>query len=217
MTKTAASNFPQLAAFCLLLAACCLMSTLSFAAEPEDLVMKIQKAYEGVKDISGSFVQKSFIKDLKRTDTYRGHFFIRPPSLKWEYAGERPQAIYVDKGHVMIYLKKENQVFKSKFEPATYGQAPLALLAGFGDIRKEFDVIFEAEERITLMPKSPMGNINRIEIAGAAEGFPIKTLSIFDNLSNRVDITLSEVKLNSNLPDSVFKFVPPKNAAVIEN
>jgi outer membrane lipoprotein-sorting protein len=117
----------------------------------------------------------------------------------------------------MIHLIKEKQVFKSKFEPATYGQAPLALLAGFGDIRKEFDVTSAANDKISLTPKKPMGNITRIEITGAQSGFPIRTLSIIDKLSNRVDITLSGVKLNSNLSDSIFKFVPPKNATVIEN
>jgi outer membrane lipoprotein carrier protein len=194
-----------------------LFTSCSFAAEQEDLVAKIQKAYAGLKDISGSFVQKSVIKDLKRTDTYRGRFFIKPPSLKWEYTGDKAQAIYVDKGYVMIHLIKEKQVFKSKFEPATYGQAPLALLAGFGEIRKEFDVTFMAEDKISLTPKKPMGTITRIEITGAQSGFPIKTLSIIDNLSNKVDITLSGVKTNSNLSDAIFKFVPPKNATIIEN
>jgi outer membrane lipoprotein carrier protein len=194
-----------------------LFTSCSSAAEQEDLVAKIQKAYTGLKDISGSFVQKSAIKDLKRTDTYRGRFFIKPPSLKWEYSGDKAQAIYVDKGYVMIHLIKQKQVFKSKFEPSTYGQAPLALLAGFGEIRKEFDVTFMAEDKISLAPKKPMGTITRIEITGAKSGFPINTLSIIDNLSNRVDITLTGVKINSNLSDSIFKFVPPKNATVIEN
>jgi outer membrane lipoprotein carrier protein len=194
-----------------------LFTSCSFAAEQEDLVAKIQKAYTGMKDISGSFVQKSSIKDLKRTDTYKGRFFIKPPSLKWEYTGDKPQAIYVDKGYVMIHLIKEKQVFKSKFEPATYGQAPLALLAGFGEIRKEFDVTSTGADKISLAPKKAMGNITRIEITGTKSGFPISTLSIIDSLSNRVDITLTGVKLNSNLSDSIFKFVPPKNATIIEN
>jgi outer membrane lipoprotein carrier protein len=200
-----------------LLFACFLFPAFSFAAEPEDLVVRIQKAYEGVKDISGSFVQKSLIKDLKRTDTYKGRFYIKPPSLKWEYMGEKPQVIYVSKDQVMIYMKKENQVFRSKFDRSTYGQAPLSLLAGLGDIRKEFDVIYEADNKLVLLPKSPMGNITTIEILVAESGFPIRTLTIIDNRRNKVDITLSDVKLNSDLQDSLFKFVPPKNAAVLDN
>jgi outer membrane lipoprotein carrier protein len=193
------------------------LTAYSFAAEQDDLVVKIQKAYKGVKDISGSFTQKSYIKDLKRTDTYKGRFFIKPPSLKWEYMGEHPQIIYVSQDQVMIYMKKENQVFKSKFDRSTYGQAPPALLAGLGDIRKEFDIIFESEDKLVLLPKTPMGNIDRIEIKAAESGFPIKTMTIIDNHRNKVDITLYDVKLNSNLQDTLFKFIPPKNAVIMDN
>ncbi|HEX8947672.1 MAG TPA: outer membrane lipoprotein carrier protein LolA, partial [Dissulfurispiraceae bacterium] len=69
-----------------LLAACSLsFVTAVFASQAEDEVARIQKAYEHIKDIRGSFVQKSHIKDLKRTDTYQGQFFIKPPKMKWEY------------------------------------------------------------------------------------------------------------------------------------
>jgi outer membrane lipoprotein carrier protein len=215
LTRKAAGHL--LVTFLILLTAFCLLHSASFAAEPEDLVVKIQKAYEGVKDISGSFTQKSQIKDLKRTDNYKGRFYIKPPNLKWEYAGENPQVIYVYQDQVMIFMKKENQVFRSKFDRAKYGQAPLALLAGFGEIRKEFDVIFEAEDKLTLVPKNPMGNIDQIEIKASESGFPIKSLAIIDNRKNRVFIILSDVKLNSGLKDSLFIFSPPKNAAILDN
>jgi outer membrane lipoprotein carrier protein len=169
-----------------------------------------------MRDISGSFVQKSRIKDLKRTDTYRGNFFIKPPKLKWEYTGEKPQAIYVSNNQIIIYHKKENQVFKSKFDGATYGQAPIALLAGFGDIRKEFDIVSNSAELLVLKPKNQMGSISRIEIKPAASGFPIKAITIIDNLSNRADITLTNVKMNTELKDSLFNFTPPKSATIME-
>ncbi len=193
-----------------------LLASVSPAAGPEDQVTNIQKAYEGMKDISGSFVQKSRIKDLKRTDTYRGNFFIKPPKLKWEYTGDKPQAIYVNRDQIMIYHKKENQVFSSKFDGATYGQAPIALLAGFGDIRKEFDVVSNSAELLVLKPKHSMGSISRIEIKPAETGFPIKAITIIDNLSNSVDITLANVKMNTGLKDSLFHFTPPKGATVME-
>jgi outer membrane lipoprotein carrier protein len=200
----------------LMVFAAVLLASVSAYAEPEDQITRIQKAYEGMKDISGSFVQKSRIKDLKRTDTYRGNFFIKPPKLKWEYTGERPQAIYVTRDQIMIYHKKENQVFSSKFDGATYGQAPIALLAGFGDIRKEFDVVSNSAEMLVLKPKHPMGSISRIEIKPAESGFPIKAITIIDNLSNSVDINLANVKMNTGLKDSLFNFKPPKSATVME-
>ncbi len=185
-------------------------------AKADDQVTKIQKAYEGIKDITGNFVQKSMVKDLKRTDTYTGKFFIKPPKMKWEYSGEKAQTIYIRAGEIIIHQKKENQVIRSKFDRATYGQAPIALLAGFGDIRQEFDVVSDKADRLLLKPKRPMGNIERIEVTPSGSAFPIRALTIIDKLSNRIDITLKDVKINSGLRDSIFSFTPPKGAAVLE-
>jgi outer membrane lipoprotein-sorting protein len=61
-----------------------------------------------------------------------------------------------------------------------------------------------------------MGNVERIEITPSGTAFPIKSLAIIDNLSNRVEITLKDVKINTGLKTSVFNFTPPKDAAVLE-
>ena len=134
-----------------------LLAPVLFAHAEDDQVTKIQKAYEGIKDIKGNFVQKSFIKDLKRTDIYNGRFFIKPPKMKWEYTGDRPQVIYVSGNEIIIYQKKENQVIRSKFDRATYGQAPISLLAGFGNIRQEFDIISDTPDRVVIKPKKTYG------------------------------------------------------------
>lgn len=183
----------------------------------EDQVTKIQKAYEDIKDIRGNFVQKSSIKDLKRTDTYNGRFFIKPPKMKWEYTGEKPQVIYIKGDEILIYQKKENQIIKSKFDRATYGQAPIALLAGLGDIRREFIVISDSPDRLMIKPRKPMGNIDYIEVTPSNNAFPIKALIIVDSLLNRIEITLKDVKTNTDLNNSLFNFTPPKDATVLEN
>lgn len=192
------------------------MFAVSSASEPKDQVAKIQKAYEGIKDIKGNFIQKSFIKDLKRADIYNGRFLIKQPNMKWEYTGERPQVIYVKGNEIIIYQKKDNQVIRSRFDRTTYGQAPISLLGGFGDIRQEFDIISNTPDRVVIKPKKPMGNIERIEITPSDSTFPIKSFTIIDNLSNRVDITLKDVKTNTGMKNSTFDFTPPKDAAVLE-
>jgi outer membrane lipoprotein carrier protein len=194
-----------------------LMLSFTLCLAQEDHVTKIQKAYEDIKDIRGNFVQKSSIKDLKRTDTYNGRFFIKPPKMKWEYTGMKPQVIYINGDEIIIYQQKENQVIKSKFDRATYGQAPIALLAGLGDIRQEFVVISDSPGRLVIKPRKPMGNIDHLELTPSDNAFPIKALIIVDSLSNRIEITLNDVKTNTGLKNSLFNFTPPKDATVLEN
>jgi outer membrane lipoprotein-sorting protein len=196
----------------------CLLVTGSIAlASAEEEIAKIQKAYENIKDISGSFIQKSHIKDLKRTDTFKGQFFIkRPMKMKWNYKGESAQDVFINNEEITIYQKKEKQAFKSRFDRETYGQAPIALLSGFGNIQEEFNAS-EKNGKLVLKPKKPMGGIVAIEIERSEGEFPIKLFTIHDSHSNRIEMTLKDVKMNTGLEDKFFELSLPKDITVYEH
>jgi outer membrane lipoprotein carrier protein len=190
--------------------------TPAFAGDADDKISGIQKAYEDIKDMSGDFVQKSFIKDLKRTETFKGQFFIkRPMKMKWSYKGENAQDVLINNDLITIYQKKEKQAFRGKFDRDTYGQAPIALLSGFGKIREEF-AVSDQKGRLVLKPKKPMGEIISIEIETAEGEFPIKSFTINDSFSNRIEMTLKDVKINSGLEDTFFELTLPKGVPVFE-
>jgi chaperone LolA len=180
-------------------------------------ITKIQKAYENIKDIKGSFIQKSHIKDLKRTDIYGGEFFIkRPTKMKWEYKGKIPQEVIISNDEILIYRKKEKQAFRGKFDRATYGQAPIALLSGFGRVQEEFNVS-KKNGKLLLTPKQPMGNIVSVEIEISEDEFPIKSFIVNDSRSNRIEITLKDVEINMGLEDRLFELSLPKGVNVYEH
>jgi len=189
----------------------------SFAsASAEEEMAKIQKAYENIKDISGNFVQKSHIKDLKRTDTFQGQFIIkRPMKMKWTYKGENPQEVFINNETINIYQKKEKQAFKGKFDRETYGQAPISLLSGFGKIQEEFTVS-EKNGKLILKPKLPMGGILSVEIEPAESEFPIKSFTVYDSYSNKIEMTLKDIKINTGFEDKVFELSLPKGVTVFQ-
>ncbi len=194
----------------------CLNKT-SYALSLNDEVARIQKTYENIIDMSGNFVQKSHIKDLKRTDTYKGQFFIKKPEkVKVIYKGENPAEITVNKDIVLIYQKNENQVIKGKFDSNTYGQTPVILLSGLGKMEEEFN-ISEKNGLLLLKPKKSMGAIVSIELKLSDKEFPIQSFTIYDTYSNRTDITLSDMKINKNIDDKIFNFTSPKNATILEH
>jgi outer membrane lipoprotein-sorting protein len=189
--------------------------SISISSAEEDIA-RIQKAYENIKDIRGSFIQKSHIKDLKRTDTYEGRFFIkRPMKMKWEYKGEMPQEVLINNDEIIIYQKKEKQAFRGKFDRDIYGQAPIALLSGFGEIQEEFSVS-NKKGKLLLKPKRPMGGIVSIEIEPSEGEFPISSFTINDSHSNRVEIMLDDVKINTSLKDRLFDPSLPKDVPIYE-
>jgi outer membrane lipoprotein carrier protein len=188
----------------------------SFASEKDENVLRIKKAYENIRDLKGSFVQKSIIKDLNRTDNYEGEFFIKYPlKIKWVYTGKASQDITIKNDTVLIYKKGDNQAYTGKFNMETYGQTPVALLSGFGDIEEEFNISGKANSLI-LIPKKPMGNITSVKIKISEDVFPIRSFTIHDGQSNVIEIELKEIKINSGLEDSIFEFSLPEGVQIYE-
>ena len=179
----------------------------------------IQKTYENIKDIKGEFVQKSHIKDLKRTDTFTGTFVIKMPSnMRWQYHDEKKQhftEVLIAHGELLIYQKDEKQVFKGKFDSGSYGQAPIALLTGFAHIDREFTVA-EKNGKLLLKPRKAMGSVVSIEITPSDGEFPIDSLTIIDRRSNSIHITLKDVRINSGVKESHFSFFLPQGVSVYE-
>jgi outer membrane lipoprotein carrier protein len=188
--------------FILLSAVFCVLSTVSIALSADDEIARIQKAYEKIKDVSGAFVQKSYIRDLKKTEIFKGQFFIKEVVIK--------------NGEITIYQKKEKQAFRSKFDRETYGQAPIALLSGFGNIRDEF-YASEKNGNLFLKPRKPMGAIRSVEVEQSKGGFPIRAFTIIDAYQNRIEMTLEDVKVNTGLQDKVFELSLPKGVTVLEH
>jgi outer membrane lipoprotein carrier protein len=183
----------------------------------DDEITKIQKAYENLRDIKGSFVQKSYIKDLKRTDTFKGEFFIkRPMMMKWIYSGENAQEVFIRGDEILIYQKKENQAFRGRFDRETYGQAPIALLGGFGRIREEFSASMK-NNKIVLKPKKPMGGIVSIELQTSDKEFPIQSFTVIDSLANKIDMVLSDMKTNTGIEEKYFTPSLPKDVTLFEH
>ena len=195
----------------------CLLFTASIAfSSGDEEIARIQKAYENIKDISGSFVQKSYIKDLKQTETFKGQFFIkRPMKMKWNYKGEQAQEVLINNDEILIYQKKEKQAYRSKFDRDTYGQAPIALLSGFGKIQEEFSVTGK-NGKLLLKPKKPMGGIISIEIEPSGSDFPIKSFTVNDSYSNRIEMALKDVKINTGLEDRFFELSLPKGVTTLK-
>lgn len=192
------------------------IASASNASETDDSIEKIQKAYEKIRDMKGSFTQKNIIRDLNKTDNYKGEFFIKQPlKMKWLYTGKAAQDIYINNDTVMIYKKGDKQAYKGKFDKKTYGQTPIALLGGFGNIRQEFNISGRGNS-LLLKPKSPLGNITSISINLSEDGFPIKSFTIQDGRSNVIEIVLRDVRTNTGLKDSLFEFQMPKGVNVFE-
>ncbi|MBI5102473.1 MAG: outer membrane lipoprotein carrier protein LolA [Nitrospirae bacterium] len=219
------SNTPQhlllqsgglLRPICILIFILAVNLPVSFGSDADAKLARIQKAYEGIVDIKGAFTQKSTIKDLKKTETFKGEFFIKPPMrMKWIYKGTAAQDLIINNDTVLIIKKSENQAYKSRFDKATYGQTPVALLGGFGNIRDEF-IVSSTGDSLLLRPKKTLGTVTSIKVRVSDDGFPVRAFTITDKYGNVIEIDLSGVTVNSGVRDSMFDLAAPKGVNVME-
>ncbi|MBI5848466.1 MAG: outer membrane lipoprotein carrier protein LolA [Nitrospirae bacterium] len=208
-------RFPTICLVLILGSLAALSPAVSLGAGTDDAVVRIQRAYEDIKDMKGVFVQKNVIKDLNKTDTYTGDFFVkRPLRMKWAYKGKASQDLLINNDTVLIYKKGDNQAYRSKFNKETYGQSPVVLLTGMGNIREEF-VVTGTEKVLTLKPKKPMAGIISITLHLSDTGFPIRSFTIRDG-RNTVEIELNDVRINTGIKDSLFDLHLPKEVNVFE-
>jgi outer membrane lipoprotein carrier protein len=180
-------------------------------------VKEIQKKFSAIHDIKGTFVQKSYIKDLEETQEYSGTFFIKKPShMMWEYAAPRDEKVIINDMDTWIYKKSQNQVIKTKFTKEAYSQVPIALLASLDNVDADFDITRTGEHSLQLVPKQKIGFIKTLVIETTEADMPIKMFTIFDTYGNIIMIELHKVQINPGLDSSIFAFTVPPGAEVFD-
>jgi outer membrane lipoprotein carrier protein len=195
----------------------CLVATTANAATVDETVEMIQKKFETIKEIQGTFSQTSYIKDLEETQKFSGTFFlIKPSRMMWEYAKPRDEKVIINGTETWIHKKSRNQVIKTTFSKESYSQVPIAILQSFENIRDDFDITMPEENALQLIPKRKIGFIKTLVLETRTDGFPIKMFTIIDTYGNIIMIELDKIKTNSGLDVSIFIFKVPEGAEVFD-
>lgn len=185
--------------------------------EASDIINVIDDFYRSFNTLEGKFIQKSTIKELNKTTTFSGKFFMKKDNLHLRYHGKKPNLVYVHNKEMIIYKPHDKTAFKMPFDENKYGQTPLALLSGLIDIKADFNHKEITENRLLLIPVKGMGQIVEIELSVSREkGFPIDTMVILDKHGNKTEIIFQEVVVNSKIDNKIFRFTPPEGTTILQ-
>ncbi len=184
----------------------------------DNQVERLQVFYSALKDAEGSFIQKNRIRELGKTIAYKGYFYLKHDKMHLEYRGDNPHRIYISEATLIVYNEKNKTAYKMSFDERQYGQTPVALLRGLADIKKDFQIKKEGEDRFILKPAKGIPNVERFELRlSKDEGFPVESLVMVDSAGNSTEITFKNVKFNQGVSERVFKFIPPQGTTIVEN
>ena len=188
------------------------------------VVAEVQKRYDSASDFRARFTQTLTSSAMSRKTSSSGEvMFKKPGRMRWDY--EKPdKSSYISDGNLLwLYEPDDKQAFKQDLK-ASQLPAALAFLTGKGKLATEFDITFAvkpgygtpADHVLSLSPKTAQPQIKTILFVVDPKTFDVRESVIIDGQSNVNDLTFSDIRVNTRLPDTQFKFTPPAGVRVID-
>jgi len=204
--------------------ACLLVAVWAVPVRGADLVDAVQKKYESLSGFKAEFTQ-----DLKNSSSGEGETrsgsitFKKPRLVRWETVKPEKELLLVGQEAVWDYFEDDREAFRYPVEEIINSKTMLKFLTGKANLREDFHVFEEPDAagaglvRFKLVPKEPEPGLVMAHVWVDPAAQMIMRLSIQDFYANTNDLTLKNLKVEANLPDSLFSFTPPQGVAVHDN
>jgi outer membrane lipoprotein carrier protein len=192
----------------------------------EELITKVQRNYNQITDIQARFAQEYNNKFLNRVKKAEGRvYFKKSGMMRWEYHKPVRQEIVSDGSTIWHYQPDDNQVIVGEISKAIRTKLSIAFLSGEGDLRRDFRIQSPKGESqredswylLDLVPVEPQADIQRLVLRVHPKRFLIVQTDIYDAFENINRIRFSGIKINRNLPDSLFSFTIPPGTQVLRS
>lgn len=195
-----------------------LVPVLSFAEDASEVVSKLQRKYESISTIKADFTQEVTSKGMAPMKSMGSVWLKKPGKMRWEYTEPAKDLIVSDGKTLWLFQPDLNQAIKSQ---AATGASSMAtdFLTGMGNIEKEFIVLLSAANGprhvLTLTPRSAQQGIKKLVLEVGKKSYLVEKTVITDHFGNQTTVNFTGMKLNSPVKDSLFKYAPPKGAAIV--
>jgi outer membrane lipoprotein carrier protein len=221
VTSTFGRSSRRLAAAAL---ACALLGSLGADAPTESgdaLLARVQKRYEGVRDVRARFEQTSFVAALGREDRSRGSVAIaRPGRMRWEYGEPEQTVLVVDAEAVRLYSAADKKLQIAPLGAGALSPTALGFLLGeraLGDAfrAERIEAPDRSELGLRLLPRADAG-FEALEMWLDPERLVLRESVLQDLFGNRTRVRFDDVQENRGLPDSSFELEVPEGVEVID-
>ena len=182
-------------------------------------VNAIQKNYESVLTFKAAFEQKAFVKMINRTEITRGNVQIKKPGkMKWVYNSPDPQILITDQKKLWLYTPEDGQVTKMPIENVYSSNTPALFLAGQGTLTDTFDIVQVLTKKdkfvVVFTPKEAESSLSRLVLRANKNNYQITGATVYDRLGNKTDIRFRAIRINEEIPESVFNFEVPAGVEI---
>jgi outer membrane lipoprotein carrier protein len=205
-----------------------LCSSVSLYAEqplPDELVQKIQAAYEETGDVKARFIQEATIKSLKKIDREEGVIYFKKPSrMRWVYSKPEGKELVINPQKAWLYIPEDHIVYVQDAAGLFRSKVTIKFLAGVGKLTEDFIVAYDKPKSVNekgyyilnLIPRQHVAGINRLTMTIHPESFQILRVALTDTQGNTTKTSFSNMEFNKSLSESLFVFKPPDGVDVVE-
>ncbi len=171
-----------------------------------------------VKAATGSFTQYTVGPQGQTKPKQSGEFaFERPGKFKWLVRQPYEQSIVADGKQLFQYDPDLNQVSVRQVD-AAIGTSPAAILFGSGSLEQAFNVSAlpdrDGLQWLRAKPRGADAGFAQVDI-GLKDRQPVR-VELLDAFGQTTRVELSNIKPNPAMPADAFRFVPPKDADVVQ-
>jgi len=189
----------------------------------EEVALRVQKHYDGVRDLSAEFSQSTQSVILgtvpgEEIPTRGKVIFAKPGRMRWVYESPGPSLVVSDGQTLWIYDPTVKEVQVLSVDAGFLSGTAVQFLLGEGQILESFLVSAKTcegdEISLDLQPKQ-IATYERLELRVDKANGAILATAVVDLFGNRTDVVFEKVQRNSNPDEAVFRFEPSPDDRVL--
>jgi len=182
-----------------------------------DAASEVQAKLNAIRTMSATFTQVVKAKKRDVSNSSGTMALARPGRFRWQTKEPMPQVVIADGKRLWVYDVDLEQVTVKKQEKGVGGTAGL-FLSGYDDtVSRDFVVTQSKEGKkdyYDMKAKSSKAGFQRVKLIFVGE--MLNGMELYDQLGQRTQVRLSNIKNNPKLAEKLFIFKTPKGVDVVE-
>ncbi len=187
--------------------------------DAEDILSKLQKKYDSIKDASIDFTQNVRFGVTQSEQSFSGKLFMKKDK-KYRVELEQ-QTIVTDGSSVWTYSKLNHQVFIDKYRDDPKSFSPDKIMT---NVPENYSAAILGKENIgdhttiilKLLPKAKRSNIKWMKVWVEEGEWLMRQVQLQDVSDNLTTYIVDTFSINKGLAENQFKFQIPDSTEIID-
>jgi outer membrane lipoprotein carrier protein len=203
-----------------------LIAPILLAVTADQALDRVQEAYDATQDFKASFKQvwESAAHGQRRT-AYGYVYLKRSGRMRWNYSKPDKKSIVSDGQTLWVHEEEDGQVFRQDLKEAGLPTAVAFLTGDAGArLRQQFSPALESDaalggpDRVVLRltPRVPTAQYAYLLFVVDPTEWLVRESIVVDHQDGKNRISFWDIRRNTRIPDSRFRFVPPGDVKVID-